>query len=68
LTGDDLTGLPEDRILAMMSRHLQARMAHAVGSALWMDAVTGYADCQAELDRRLLQHIMKVVRERGDML
>jgi hypothetical protein len=51
-----------------MSRHLQARMAHPVGSALWMDAVTGYADCQAELDRRLLQHIMKVVRERGDML
>ena len=65
---DDLTGLPEDRILARMARHLQARMEHPVGSWLWAEAVTDYADCKAELDRRLLQLVLKAARERGDMI
>lgn len=67
---DDLTQLPEKLILARMGRHLQARTEHPIGSMLWAQAVTGYADCKAELDRRLVEHIReaagKISRELPD--
>jgi hypothetical protein len=60
----DLSSLPEDRVLMMMALHLKARAAHPVGSPLWAEAITGYAECKRELDRRLLDHIVKAVAER----
>lgn len=63
----DLSDLPDDRLVAMMARHLNARQAHPVGTVPWAHAVLGYEACKRELDRRLVAHIVESVQERdGD--
>lgn len=60
----DLPSLTEARILGIMAACLQQRAEHPVGSALWGEAVRGYAACKQELDRRLVEHIVKATAER----
>lgn len=64
---DDLPELPEDVILGRMARFLRARAEHRIGSPPWMAAVSGYADCRAELDRRLLRLLLDAMAERGEL-
>ena len=60
----DLSSLPEASILGIMAACLQQRAEHPMGSPLWMEAVLGYEACKQELDRRLVEHIVKATAER----
>lgn len=64
--GGDLSALPVARLLERMARHLQAQQEHPVGSALWAGAVLGAARCREEFDRRLVEEIVRAVRERDE--
>lgn len=64
--GADLSDVPEDLILRRMARHLRARAMHPVGSALWACAVLGYDECKREMNRRLIEHVVKAAKKNSD--